>query len=101
MSLLPESDAAGADPTRDEQKNLSFAEMLEQLEEIVKHLESGELSLEESLAKFEEGVRLARTLESILSRAESRVQEILKKSDETVDSQTEEPDDFIDVSEAT
>jgi exodeoxyribonuclease VII small subunit len=48
-------------------------------EEIVKSLETGELSLEESLAKFEEGIGLARRLESILDRAEQKVQEILAK----------------------
>ncbi|HHT84208.1 MAG TPA: exodeoxyribonuclease VII small subunit [Firmicutes bacterium] len=73
---------------------MSFADMLSQLEEIVNRLESGELSLEESLAKFEEGVQLARKLESILARAESRVQEILKKEEETSNSETEELDDF-------
>lgn len=52
-------------------------------EEIVKCLESGELSLEESLEKFEEGIRLAKQLEAILDKADSRIQEILKTSEET------------------
>jgi len=54
-----------------------FAETLKRLESIVKSLESGELSLEDSLKKFEEGIKLARYLESILDRAERKVEEIL------------------------
>lgn len=69
-------------PERDSEETLSFAGQLSRLEEIVKHLESGELSLEESLLKFEEGIRLARSLETILTRAESKVHEILKPGDE-------------------
>lgn len=94
MNSQPEIDVAGVQPAQEEQKDLSFAEMLKQLEAIVDRLESGELSLEESLAKFEEGVRLARQLESILARAESRVQEILKAEAEHLE--TEEADDFSD-----
>ncbi len=103
MSSKPEIDvagmtgvpgAAGTGSVGDNQQDMSFADMLSQLEEIVNRLESGELSLEESLAKFEEGVQLARKLESILARAESRVQEILKKEEETSNSETEELDDF-------
>ncbi len=70
-----------AQPEKDPQDALSFASKLSKLEEIVKQLESGELSLEESLLKFEEGIRLARSLETILARAESKVHEILKPGD--------------------
>ncbi len=58
-------------------ENLSFAKALKQLEDTVKALEGGELSLEDSLAKFEEGIALARRLEAILDRAEQKVKEIL------------------------
>jgi exodeoxyribonuclease VII small subunit len=54
-----------------------FAKALKALEGIVKLLEGGELSLEDSLAKFEEGIKLARQLESVLDRAERKVEEIL------------------------
>lgn len=59
------------------QGEMQFAGTLKRLESIVKSLESGELSLEESLKKFEEGIKLARYLESILDRAERKVEEIL------------------------
>lgn len=54
-----------------------FGSTLKRLEATVKALESGELSLEESLKQFEEGIKLARYLESILDRAEIKVEEIL------------------------
>lgn len=63
------------------EEEFSFAKALKQLEETVKALESGELSLEESLAKFEEGINLARRLEAVLDRAEQRVKEILNPSE--------------------
>ncbi len=64
-------------------EEMDFAKALKRLEEIVRLLESGELSLEESLAKFEEGIGLARQLQGILDRAEQRVQEILAGPKET------------------
>ncbi len=96
MSSQPEKDLAGAGSAKDTQESLSFAGMLGRLEEIVKSLESGELSLEESLSRFEEGVKLARSLESILARAESTVQQILKHGDETNSRETGEPDAVSD-----
>ncbi|MGE5580383.1 MAG: exodeoxyribonuclease VII small subunit [Bacillota bacterium] len=63
------------------EEELSFAKALKLLEETVKSLESGELSLEDSLAKFEEGIRLARRLEAVLDRAEQRVKEILNPAE--------------------
>ena len=56
---------------------LSFEESTRRLADIVAQLESGELSLERSLALFEEGVRLARTAQTRLDHAEKRVEELL------------------------
>ncbi len=84
MSAQPEKDLAGARLEDTEPgESPDFASKLNRLEEIVKHLEGGELSLEESLLKFEEGIKLARELENVLARADSRVQEILKPREET------------------
>jgi exodeoxyribonuclease VII small subunit len=57
----------------------TFEAAFEQLQAAVKKLESGELSLEQSLRQFEEGVRLTRICQEHLSAAEQRV-EILMKS---------------------
>ncbi len=56
---------------------LSFEESTRRLADIVAQLESGELTLERSLALFEEGVRLARTAQTRLDVAEKRVEELL------------------------
>ena len=58
-----------------------FEEALQKLDEIVRRMESGDLSLEESLKAFEEGVKLARFCSRKLDEAERRV-EILLNEDE-------------------
>ena len=58
---------------------LRFEEALEQLQVAVKRLEGGDLSLEDSLRCFEDGVRLTRICQDQLHVAEQRV-EILMKS---------------------
>lgn len=55
----------------------SFESALERLNDIVEHLESGELPLEESLRLFEEGVKLSRLAQARLDSAEKRVEELL------------------------
>jgi exodeoxyribonuclease VII small subunit len=57
-----------------------FDQVLAQLRSIVERLEGGNLSLEQSLAAFEEGVKLSRSGARILDSAEQRV-EILMKDD--------------------
>jgi|TARA_B110000263_G_C15020627_1_gene379363 exodeoxyribonuclease VII small subunit len=53
---------------------------LEELETLVEHLESGDLSLEESLECFERGVKLTRECQVILKQAEQKVEILLKKT---------------------
>lgn len=57
----------------------AFEKALERLEEIVEKMETGYLGLDESLALFEEGIRLARTCESRLSEVEKKVEELLEE----------------------
>lgn len=57
----------------------SFEESLAHLEEIVGDLEEGRLGLEDSLLRFEEGVRLLRNCQSLLETAERKI-EILTSS---------------------
>jgi exodeoxyribonuclease VII small subunit len=61
-----------------------FEEALEKLEEIVKKMESGDLTLDESLKAFEEGIRLSRLCAQKIDEAERRV-EILLKTQEGFD----------------
>jgi exodeoxyribonuclease VII small subunit len=55
----------------------TLEERLERLEEIMSQLESDDVALEKALGLFEEGVRLVREAEQILSATELRVDELL------------------------
>ena len=55
---------------------------LEELEALLKELESGELTLEAALAHFERGVKLTRQCQKALQEAEQKVEILLKKSPE-------------------
>ena len=61
--------------------DIKFEEALSKLEGIVKELESGELSLEESLAAFEEGIRLSRICSKQLDAAERKIEVLIKGED--------------------
>ena len=56
-----------------------FEKDLERLEQIVEALESGGLSLDDALRRFEEGIKLARRCEKTLTEAERKI-EILTKN---------------------
>jgi exodeoxyribonuclease VII small subunit len=67
-------------------KNVNFEESLAQLEETVSLLESGdELTLEESLKAFEDGIRLARSCRQKLDDAELRIQQLTEDGEEPFD----------------
>ncbi len=52
---------------------VKFEEAIKKLEEIAKDLESGELSLDDSVGKFEEGMKLSKTCTKILNDAEKKI----------------------------
>jgi exodeoxyribonuclease VII small subunit len=56
---------------------MDFEKKLERLEEIVAKMEAGDLSLEDSLKSFEEGVKLSRECNSQLAQAEQKVKLLL------------------------
>lgn len=57
----------------------SFEKSLAKLEEITEELESGNLSLEESLTMFDEGVKLAEFCNNKLNEAQQKINLLLKK----------------------
>ena len=61
--------------------NIKFEDALFKLESIVEKLESGDLSLEESLAAFEEGIRLSRICSKQLDEAERKIEILVKGED--------------------
>lgn len=69
-------------PAPDEPEALGFEEALKRLTAIVERLESGDLSLEQSLSLFEEGTRLSRSSQAQLDAAEKRVEELLAIDDQ-------------------
>jgi len=61
---------------------LNFEEALERLEEIVDNLESGGLSLNESLEKFTEGIKLIQFCNKELNKAEKKIELAIKEGNE-------------------
>jgi exodeoxyribonuclease VII small subunit len=61
---------------------VSFEHSLKELESLVKKMDSGELSLEESLQAFEQGIGLIRQCQNSLQTAEQKVQMLIETSGE-------------------
>ncbi len=66
--------------------NINFETTLSRLEALVCEMEKGDLSLEESLKRFEEGVHLSKSCSKILNEAEKKVEMLL--SDQAEEGQT-------------
>ncbi len=71
MVQAPEKEAPSA-------QNPTFEQALERLQQVVRKMESGQLSLEEALQAFEEGVKLTRICQEHLSAAEAKVEVLAK-----------------------
>jgi exodeoxyribonuclease VII small subunit len=65
-----------------EEAPLSFENGLQQLEAIVKEMESGDLPLERALELFEKGMKLSETCRKQLEDAETRVETLIKRAGE-------------------
>ena len=61
-----------------EEKN--FEKSMQDLENIVTELEKGELNLDESVKKFEEGMKIAKQCNNILENAEKKITILLEKN---------------------
>ena len=72
------------------QKNPTFEENMQRLEQIVRAMERGEVPLEESLKLFQEGTELVRTCGKLLDEAQLQVKKIAVQED---GSPVEEPFD--------
>jgi exodeoxyribonuclease VII small subunit len=62
-------------------KKEKFEDHLRQVEEAVKSLEGGKLGLEESIEKYEVGVKALRQCYAILEQAEKKIQLLVKEKD--------------------
>ena len=61
-----------------QEQGRTFEASLEALEQIVRQLEDGDLSLEKSLELFEQGIRLSRECQERLSQAERKIEILLR-----------------------
>ena len=65
-------------------KAMDFEPQLETLESLVESLESGDLSLEDSLKSFERGIKVARDCQQALKQAEQKVEVLMRQGDDLV-----------------
>lgn len=61
---------------------ITFEESMKNLEAIVTELEKGELSLDESVEKFEEGIKISKECNNILESAEKKISILLQNDEE-------------------
>lgn len=72
-------------------KELTFEAALARLEQVVNDMETGQLSLEQSIARFEEGMKLSRFCAAQLDAIERRIEVLVRKADGSLEWQAAEP----------
>lgn len=70
--------------TEQNDQTFEFETALGQLEQLVQRMENGELSLQDSLQAFEQGISLTRQCQQALATAEQRVQILMEQSGQSV-----------------
>lgn len=66
------------------EKNKNFEEMMQELENIAKDLENGELTLDESVNKFEKGMEISKECSKILENAEKKISILIKDNNNNI-----------------
>ena len=64
------------------EENISFEEIIKQLEQIAQELEKGDLNLDESVLKFEQGMKLSKQCNTILENAEKRINILIRNDND-------------------
>jgi exodeoxyribonuclease VII small subunit len=88
LPLRRASASVAADPAEEnramarKKTAVDFEQSLAELQGLVERLEGGELSLEDSLTAFEQGIRLTRDCQAALAQAEQKVQILLERDGE-------------------
>ncbi|WP_299595315.1 exodeoxyribonuclease VII small subunit [uncultured Microbulbifer sp.] len=75
-------------------KAASFESALEELEQLVERLESGDLPLDEALSDFERGVKLTRECQKKLASAEQKVKVLMEENGQVQELPFDAADDF-------
>ena len=65
-----------------DKKELNFEEAMEKLEKISTELEDGKLALDESVEKFEEGMKLSKACNDILEKAEKKITMLVRDGED-------------------
>ena len=73
-------------------KSTNFEAAIEELESLVEEMEQGDISLEDSLKKFERGIELTRTCQKALQEAEQKVQILVEKKQGDEIADVDDPD---------
>lgn len=68
-----------------EKNTISFEDAMKELEQIASELEKGDLNLDQSVTKFEEGMKLSKTCNKILEDAEKRISILIKNEDDVTE----------------
>jgi len=66
---------------------MSFEDIMESLESIANELESGKLNLDESVEKFEEGIKLSKKCNEILNKAEKKISMLVLENEDEIKEQ--------------
>lgn len=64
----------------------SYESLMGRLEEIVNEMDGGELSLEESMKKYEDGIKISNKLYKILNQAEGKIKILTEEGEKEFDS---------------
>jgi exodeoxyribonuclease VII small subunit len=88
-----------AKPPQGEEK-IRFEAAFERLTEIAAELEGGEISLDESIGRYEEGMKLIARCQQILDEAEQKIELLAKKSDGTLEAEPFEGAEATDLPDA-
>lgn len=78
-----------ADDTPTAEEGLRFEDAMDRLETLIEQIESGEVGLEDAIAKYEQGTALVKRCRTVLDRAEQRITELTAKD---LSAQAQAPD---------
>ena len=65
-------------------KEINFEETMQELEKIVQELEKGDLNLDDSINKFEEGMKLSKSASDYLEKEEKKITVVINAKDEEI-----------------
>ena len=68
-------------------KEMNFEETMQELEKIVQELEKGDMNLDDSINKFEEGMKLSQSASDYLEKAEKKITVLINDGDNNIEEQ--------------